>query len=249
MVSGGTKGRFIGAMKSFGYVQTITIFDEPELLKPWNWWKTTQPNIEPLWQWARYRLGECTPIECGGGNIRVELRGSNLQGVHLNQVDLSLSDLSLADLQRANLDGTRLTMAKLSDADFRGASLRGAYLRGTSFEPLLLVPGLRRKTYVFEGADLERANLEEATGLDCDMITRARNWELAIRDKDLACGEDIPPLCCHCLSPRISGHFESEDSGKRIRYTKPNHSPASAPRKSWSCFSFSAKRHQRYLGG
>ena len=45
---------------------------------------------------------------------------------------------------------------------------------------------------VLDGADLAGANLIGARWLNCWQLERARNWQSAFRDPDLACGAAIP---------------------------------------------------------
>jgi uncharacterized protein YjbI with pentapeptide repeats len=45
---------------------------------------------------------------------------------------------------------------------------------------------------VFDGANLTGVELRSATGLDCERLKRAQNWEKAYRDQALSCGSAIP---------------------------------------------------------
>lgn len=170
--SSGNQTSFVGTMKNFGPIQTIDAYAEPYILEPWNWWKKTQPNAQPLLQWARYRLDACKTEECSTRkSFRINLNRANLRHSILDNVDLYKSDLRSADLRGANLEKADLEESVLFLANLQGAILTGAKLAM---------------------ADLKRANLREVSGLVCDQLTSARNWQRACRDTALACGADIP---------------------------------------------------------
>lgn len=146
MVSSGNRGAFVAAMKRFGPVQTIRVPRTPPLLKPWDWWKTEQPNMNPLLQWARSRLSQCIGTdECGvrGG---IDLIRADLQGANLHEVFLTGGSLIGANLQGANLQDANLLKTNLREANLRGAQLQRAQL---SFAYL-------------NGADLQGSNLQGA---------------------------------------------------------------------------------------
>lgn len=147
-------------MKQFGPVQTIRVPLTPPLLKPWGWWATEQPNMNPLLQWARSRLSQCIkPDECGEGFgvdlIRADLQGANLQGVLL----------AFANLSGANLQGANLQDAILSGANLREVNLRGAQLQRSTLSFACL-----------DGADLRASNLQDADVLG----TRFRDEDRSI---------------------------------------------------------------------
>ena len=170
--SSGNKTSFVGTMKNFGPIQTIDAYAEPSVLEPWNWWEKTRPNVQPLLQWARHRLDACRTDECGTRKaFRINLNRANLRYSSLNNVDLYNSDLRSADLRGADLTKADLEKSNLFRADLHGATLTGAKLAK---------------------ADLKRANLREVSGLVCDQLSSARNWQRACRDTALACGADIP---------------------------------------------------------
>jgi uncharacterized protein YjbI with pentapeptide repeats len=94
-----------------------------------------------------------------------------LAKAHLYGLDLVNANLAGADLRHADLRGTDLSGAILAGADFEGANFFRA---------------------VLAGADLNGANLVGAQFLNCPQLVAARNWQIAFRDLDLACGAAIP---------------------------------------------------------
>jgi uncharacterized protein YjbI with pentapeptide repeats len=47
---------------------------------------------------------------------------------------------------------------------------------------------------VLDAADLAGANLRGAQFLNCAQLKTTRNWQLAFRDPDLACGAPVPMI-------------------------------------------------------
>lgn len=99
-------------------------------------------------------------------DARPGLSGAGLCGLELAGANLAGADLRRADLRGANLSGAMLAGADLEGADFFKA--------------------------VLDGADLGGANLGGARSLNCWQLEKARNWQSAFRDPDLACGAPIP---------------------------------------------------------
>lgn len=98
--------------------------------------------------------------------IRPELANASLFGLDLVSANLAEADLRKADLRGTNLSSATLVGANLEAADFFKA--------------------------ILDGADLAGANLIGARSLNCWQLERARNWQSAFRDSDLACGAPIP---------------------------------------------------------
>ena len=99
-------------------------------------------------------------------DLRPELTESHLVGLDLVGINLAGADLGMADLRGTNL----------SDAVLIGANLKGANF----FKALL------------DRADLAGANLIDAQFLGAGQLVAAKNWQLAYRAADLACGAPIP---------------------------------------------------------
>lgn len=163
LVSSGNRGSFVAAMKNFGPVQTMTIFTEPLLFEPWNWFEKTRPNVKPLHLWAQHRLKLCTLDECGSFNEtpanthKIDLSRANLRESTLADVDLSRSVMFLADLWRANLREADLHQSSLRLASFKEANLSGSNLRGVDLR------GADLRGADLRGVNLENANLEGAS--------------------------------------------------------------------------------------
>src|SRR5882672_10896459 len=91
-----------------------------------------------------------------------------------------------ADLAHASLRGLDLAKANLAGADCRKADLRGTILSGAILTDANLFKS------VLDAADLAGANLIGAQFLNCAQLKTTRNWQLAFRDPDLACGAPVP---------------------------------------------------------
>ena len=95
------------------------------------------------------------------------------------------------ELAQAVLCGLDLANANLAEADMRRADLRGANLTGAT------LAGADFFKAVLNDADLSGANLIGARSLNCWQLEKARNWQSAFRDVDLACGAPIPRRVDH----------------------------------------------------
>jgi hypothetical protein len=200
MVVSGNRGTFVAAMKTFGFVQTMTAPRDPELWPPWTWFAQEKPNEDPLQMWAFSFFPLCTAETCGNPDAqpkprRIDLRQADLPGTLLINVDLHDADLYNADLQRAdlpdadlrgaNLIFARLNGADLSDADLRGADLRGAWLIGADLSYAKL-----------RGADLGRPPRRESRQLFVPQsspgnISRRSDLTSATLDKTRLQGVDL----------------------------------------------------------
>ena len=96
-----------------------------------------------------------------------------------------------ADLANASLRGLNLAKANLAGADCRKADLRGTILSGAILTNANLA-GANFFKAVLDAADLAGANLTGALFLNCAQLKTTRNWQLAFRDLDLACGAPVP---------------------------------------------------------
>jgi uncharacterized protein YjbI with pentapeptide repeats len=95
-------------------------------------------------------------------------------------------DLSRAALRGLDLSGFDLSRADLRAADLRGTNCSGANLAGAHLERANLFKA------VLDGAELAGAFLNDAQFLNCAQLIVTRNWQLAFRDDELACGAPIP---------------------------------------------------------
>ena len=121
LVSAGNPASFVAATKGFGPTQTIRATKHPDFLRFWHWDQTYQPNMDPLWQWALWRLELCnrSTKDCAlDDNARIDLSRADLHDAHLRDTRLRDADLSRADLRGSDLSG-----ASLSDAILWGAQL------------------------------------------------------------------------------------------------------------------------------
>lgn len=97
------------------------------------------------------------------------------------------------DLSNASLRGLDLAKADLAGANFRKTDLRGTILSGAVLIGANLT-GANLFKAILDGANLAGANLSDAQFLNCAQLMTARNWQSALRDSDLACGADMPPM-------------------------------------------------------
>jgi hypothetical protein len=95
-------------------------------------------------------------------------------------------DLAAAHLLGLDLIGANFAEADLRKADLRGANLSDGVLVGAQLD------GANFFKAVLDRADLAGASLIGAQFLTRDQLVVARNWQLAFRDSELACGAPIP---------------------------------------------------------
>lgn len=95
----------------------------------------------------------------------------NLHRTYLPEINLKHANLQNADLMGADLRGANLSQAKLQGACLFSANLTDANL---------------------VCASLNGTDVTAAKGLDNAQLKLARNWRLAFRDQELACGAGIP---------------------------------------------------------
>ncbi len=113
-------------------------------------------------------------------------------------------DLEEADLTEANPQGAPLWNANLRGADLQEATLDGWNLQGADIDGANL-----------SKADFEGADLHSARNLTCEQLTSARNWELAYRDEEIACGAPIP-------EPPLEGAAEGDMLRICVRWLNPS---------------------------
>jgi hypothetical protein len=178
LVSSGGNASFVSAMKDFGRIQTMPTTEHPSLWRFWEWYRTYQPNREPMRRWASWRLGLCNKEskDCSLGNeTRLDLGYANLSDANLGFANLSDASLVYANLISANLSHALLSEANLSEANLGFANLSDASLVYANLS----------------GADLGFANLSDASLVYADLsganLGDARNLTQTQLDK--ACGD------------------------------------------------------------
>jgi uncharacterized protein YjbI with pentapeptide repeats len=97
------------------------------------------------------------------------------------------------ELASVSLRGLDLAGADLAGADLRMTDLRGTILSGATLNRANCAHANFFKT-VLDLADLSGANLIGVRFLNCAQLMTTRNWQLAFRDPDLACGAPLPPI-------------------------------------------------------
>jgi len=163
----------------------------PSLLPPFAVATPSTPDI------VQTVLGLKRGLDLAGADLRKadlskrDLRGADLRSANLSGVRLSRLDLARADLRGANLGGANLKGANLKGANLKGADLRGADLQQARLQEAKLQGAYLRRANL-GAADLTEAFLYGAINLTCSQLRRARNWHLAYRPKNLACGKPIP---------------------------------------------------------
>tara|TARA_B100002003_G_scaffold250034_1_gene287987 strand:- start:829 stop:1863 length:1035 start_codon:yes stop_codon:yes gene_type:complete len=164
-----------------------------ESIEAWNAWRREHPDLRPDLSKVNFRGANLRDANLSDANLSdAKLRDADLKGADLGKADLREADLSGANLTRANLEG-----AYLYRADLIGSKLIGANLNDANVIDATLI-GADLSTADLGGADLRKANLMNADlsavkGLDCDSLQRANNWQLAIRNSELDCGEPRRP--------------------------------------------------------
>ena len=127
--------------------------------------------------------------------------GARLIGTNMRKANCKDSNFSTAKLTQSDLTGTDFRDSNITKADFVGASLEGADLRrctlnGVSFNSANLSNANLRRAELnhadLTDAILTHADLREVTGLQCEQLTQAQDWQTAYRDEALACGAAIP---------------------------------------------------------
>ena len=192
MASSGSRSAFTAAMTNFGPIQNMHTNAEPQLMKPWNWFKKIKPNSEPLHLWAKHRLSLCMADDCGlpSYDYRLDLRYANLHDASLKCIDLHKANFLNSDLSEVDLSKSNLSESDFVAADLRGADLSHSCLRGVEFFPF--------SDNEIDGVDLHNADLRGITTLSCEGLKRAKNWAETCRDEKLACGEEIGPCFDVC---------------------------------------------------
>ena len=183
MVSSGSRGTFVAAMKNFGPIQTMSVPQSPPLFPPWKWFETELPNLKPLWRWARHRFSLCIAMECGNEDSRIDLRGSDftnagLSSVDLNEALLTGANLTGAKLSSANLTGAILDYANLTDTDLIAANLTDAHLINADLS------GADMTGAFLNNADLSKATLPDAK-LSGATLPKAKLMGAHLIDADL----------------------------------------------------------------
>ncbi|PCJ11523.1 MAG: hypothetical protein COB04_19005 [Gammaproteobacteria bacterium] len=129
-----------------------------------------------------------------------DLRGAILSGASMEGASLSHAHLQGASLDGANLKGVVLFRANLVGASFFGVDFRNADLSQANLREAVLIDAdlegadfsyadLTGKRYAeFDESDKVASRFETA----CQHLAGAKNWWLAYRDKDAACGKSIP---------------------------------------------------------
>jgi hypothetical protein len=188
-----------------------------ESIETWNAWRQEQPDIRPDLSSVNFRGADLGGVNFSDANLSdAKLRDVNLKEANLKKADLREADLSGADLTRAELGGaylyradligTRLIGANLNEANIIDATLIGADLRGAD----LSSADIRQ-------ANLMNADLSDVTGLECESLQRASNWQLATRTPELDCGEPRRPQ-------------DDEATAKMVSTQNPAAEPTSEPR-------------------
>lgn len=117
----------------------------------------------------------------GAHLVRAYLVWSNLKHLKAERINLQYADLNSADMRYANLLAANLRYAKLFNVNLEGALLQDANFEGAYFGGANL-----------QDAYLGKAHLRGVKKLTCEQLTKAKDWFLADRDAELACGKDIP---------------------------------------------------------
>ena len=138
-----------------------------------------------------------------------DLRGSNFRGTRIFLSDHSPTfpddgilflggpELEGASFQKATLQGASFQEANLKRVNFQGADLAEANLRGANLQEAVFTPYKKKSSESEEVSEkvitnLRKADLRKATGVTCDQLVVAEDWQTTYRDEKLGCGEAIP---------------------------------------------------------
>ena len=122
-------------------------------------------------------------------NARLEgatLRYTNLSQSNLQGAYLFGSDMQNVTLHRANLQDAELGDAKLVAADLTGANLQGAKLMRVNFSEATM------GCIADEENNVKCTDLRNVIGLNCEQLSKAKNWHKSFRNEELKCNKDIP---------------------------------------------------------
>lgn len=122
---------------------------------------------------------------------RREVRSSeprvNLFSVYLPWIDLVGAKLQYASFIGAVLPGASFTVAKLQGATFHLAELQATRFLGAELQGADLEKAELQGSNLFKNADLRGA-----IGLSYEQLKKAKNWQSAYRDPELAFGAELP---------------------------------------------------------
>ena len=136
---------------------------------------------------AELQVAELQNAELQNANLQgtnllgAKLQNAELQNASLQGTNLQVAELQNAELQNAKLQGADLLYASLQETNLQGADLQGADLQGAELGTF--------KVHVFPP---RTTDLRGAMGIDCGQLQQAKDWHLAYRDAELACGKAIP---------------------------------------------------------
>lgn len=172
---------------------------------------------------ASFAYSELPRVNASGRSLRgLDLRGARLDGARLDGADLTSADLSDAavrgaSLQRAELVSALLVGTLLQESDLRGvklanANLSGANLSGADLFHASIVDAVLAQVddeysprIEVDGVDVGKSsegyqtNIRAIDGMTCPILRRMKNWQDALREPDLACGQQIPERARHDL--------------------------------------------------
>jgi len=229
LVNSGNRQVFVSAMKDFGRVQMYRALQEPQILKPWNWWNETYPNRDPLHSWAKSFLDICTPTACSlDDENRIDLNSTNFFRAKLSGINLKNADLSFANLQGVDLNNSDLSGSEFHFADLRNAIIDDANIDHTSFWEANLegidLSGMKIMSVYFEKSNLTNAKIINTKLYDSHLVNtklngvNLKNSALIgcciaganLRDSNL-CGTDLSDT-------KLTYKFTKERGGRFVGY-------------------------------
>lgn len=119
--------------------------------------------------------------------VSAKFMGANLNDslffkTDLRDTDFAHSEVKRANFHKVNLSGSNLFLAKFHDTKLRDVSLVNANLEFTDLKRAMLVN--------VDFTEDESSLYDEKT---CSILQKAFDWQHAVRDEAIACGERIPP--------------------------------------------------------
>jgi uncharacterized protein YjbI with pentapeptide repeats len=154
-------------------VEQLTILSQG--VRAWNEWRKAHPDIK-----IDLRGAELDGVKLDGASLRrAFLSGTKFDGASLRRAFLAGAFLNEASLGEANLSGANLSEAFLEEANLNGTNLNGAFLNGAFLRRANLEGAFLNEAFLsgtnlsganLRGANLRGANLEEALLEEANLI-------------------------------------------------------------------------------
>ncbi|QHJ11331.1 Secreted effector protein PipB2 [Paraglaciecola mesophila] len=145
---------------------------------------------------AAFVRAKLSGADFSGANVNAaNFSGSFMNGVQLNNRHISGVDFARSDLSHARFDGSEIFRTSFAQAYMKGVNFTASKLYSVNFEGAILtdanLQGAALFQTRFDDADIRGADLTGVSFLNCERLTKAKNWQYALRDKNLTCDVKI----------------------------------------------------------